>query len=188
MPGNSSTRLVLGNDRFQYRLITAGGTFNNQRQLCNNNIYGSGGGRMWVPRSLYQVKTVEGYFARLNPSLSRYWTGLKQSNWYSFAKFVNQDGIRVTTRGVPSNGFNATGGGFPWNHWGTGEPNNANGGRCVASDKSMSFWKYDTDGTTRINDASDATNNVWGWDDTPCGESLPIICVWSCRHSAHKPT
>jgi hypothetical protein len=54
-PGNTTTRLVLAGERFQYRLITATGGFNAQRTLCNGNIYGQGGGRIWVPRSLFQA-------------------------------------------------------------------------------------------------------------------------------------
>jgi hypothetical protein len=122
----------------------------------------------------------------LNPTLTRYWTGLKQTNWFTTAKYVYQDGPRVTTRGKPSNGFNATGGGFPWNHWGTGEPNDASNGRCVASDKTKKFWKYDADGTTRVSD-TDTTNNVFGWDDLACTTSLAIICVWSCGQPPPQP-
>ncbi len=122
-----------------------------------------------------------------NPSLTRYWTGIKQTTWKSFAKYAYQDSPRVTPRGKPSNGYNATGG-FPWNHWGNGQPDDSSNGRCVASDKALKFYRYDpTDMTTRVLD-TDISNNVFGWDDASCSESLPIICVWSCgcpQHCTH---
>ena len=152
---------------------------------------------------------------RLNPSLTRYWTGIKQTTWKSTAKYAYQvrkacrgdggryplarnnrrrrlraalkpsrqlnckasppagfpalgrartqltplrlpaprlqDGPRVSPRGKPSNGYNASGQGFPWNHWGTNQPDNADAGRCIASDKTMAFYRYDpSDMKTRV--------------------------------------
>jgi hypothetical protein len=60
-----------------------------------------------------------------------------------------------------SNGWSHTG--FPWNHWGTGQPNDEAGSPCVASTKALRFAQYDTsDNVTRLNDTGDASNNVGG--------------------------
>jgi hypothetical protein len=58
-----------------------------------------------------------------------------------------------------SNGWAHTG--FPWNHWGTGQPDDEAGSSCVASVKALRFWQYDTaNNVTRVNDTSNAINNV----------------------------
>ena len=79
-----------------------------------------------------------------------------------------------------SNGFNSTGGGFPWNHWGVGQPSTWDTDACVAADKSMTFYRYDsTDLTIRVQDTA---QNIWGWNDLACSTPLPIICAVSCEH------
>lgn len=81
----------------------------------------------------------------------------------------------------PSNGFNATGGGFPWNHWGVGQPDGyleQFGHACIAGDKSMTFYRYSP--ANMESRESDPANNAWGWNDLGCDTTLPVICAVPC--------
>jgi hypothetical protein len=97
---------------------------------------------------------------------------------------VHQDPTRYTVRGWQmSNGWGHTG--FPWNHFGTAQPDDPAGSPCLAADKALRFWKYNdadtSNTTTRMQSTADTTDNTWGWNDLPCSTPLPYICVWSCE-------
>jgi hypothetical protein len=113
-PGNSSTFVSFPNENYGWQLYLTGDGFNDHRFKCKaNNNYGSGG-RMFSPRSLFQQSRIESYFARLNPSMTRYWLGIKQSTIGSRTKYKYTDGISYTVRwvaGVATRGGLGTAGG-----------------------------------------------------------------------------
>lgn len=95
-PGNSSTFISLPTQNYGWQLFTTPDTFSNQRFLCKE--WNGGGGRMFAPRSLYQQSSIESVLLKNNPSITRYWLGIKQTTWGSKSKYVYQDGIRYTVR------------------------------------------------------------------------------------------
>jgi hypothetical protein len=63
-----------------------------------------------------------------------------------------------------SNGWSHTG--YPWNHWGTGQPSTPETNQCIASSMALRFWQYNVTGNnTRVNDTTDPSNNVSGWPE-----------------------
>lgn len=85
-----------------YRLVTAAAAMGTARDSCWKNVDGLGnsslGGRLWTPRDLQEAKRVEAYFEAQNPTLSRYWTSMKQATWSSRAKYVHVDSTRWAGR------------------------------------------------------------------------------------------
>jgi hypothetical protein len=97
-PANSSTTLSFAGENYMYRLVTAPAGINAARDNCWKNVDGRGsstsGGWLWTPRDLQEAQRVEAYFEALNPSLTHYWTAMKQVTWSSISKYVHQDSTR----------------------------------------------------------------------------------------------
>jgi hypothetical protein len=97
-PGNTSTYLSFANENYGWQLYLTRDGFNNHRFLCRQNNNVGSGGRTLSPRSHFQQFKVESYFARMNPSMTQYWLGIKQSTIGSRTKYKYQDGISYTVR------------------------------------------------------------------------------------------